>query len=164
MLLLSVVEKETGKGTTRDGIKYIYNFLDKLQVDRSGLKLLDASGLSQENMITTKIFSDYLSEMTKRESFDVFYKTFARAGDSKDFGSVQYFANNTAAAGNARVKTGYINNVRSHTGYVSDMNGRMIAFSLIANNYHCKTKEITKIHEKLVVALANIGKEEIIED
>ncbi|MFA6618426.1 MAG: D-alanyl-D-alanine carboxypeptidase/D-alanyl-D-alanine-endopeptidase [Candidatus Neomarinimicrobiota bacterium] len=164
MLLLSVADKEMGLGTTRAGIKYIYKFMDRLQVDRSGLRLVDASGLSQENMITTKIFSDYLSEMTKRESFDIFYKTFARAGDSKDFGHVQYFGDNTAAAGNARVKTGYINSVRSHTGYVSDMNGRMIAFSLIANNYHCKTKEITGIHEKIVVALANIGKEESLED
>ncbi len=160
MLLLSVAHKEMGKGTTRAGLKYLNKFLDKLHVEHSGLRLSDASGLSQENMITTKIFSDYLSAMTQRDSFKDFYKTFARAGDDKDFGYVLYFGDGTAAAKNARVKTGYIGKVRSHTGYVQDINGRMIAFSLIANNYHCKTKDITKIHEKVVVALANYDNEE----
>jgi D-alanyl-D-alanine carboxypeptidase/D-alanyl-D-alanine-endopeptidase (penicillin-binding protein 4) len=164
MLLLGIAHQEMGRGTTRAGIKYIYKFMDKLHVEHSGLRMVDASGLSQENMITTKVFSDYLSGMAQRESFDNFYNTFARAGDDKDFGYVQYFGDNTAAAKNAHVKTGYIGGVRSHTGYVRDMDGRMITFSLIANNYHCKTKEITKIHEKVVVALANIGKEEIIEE
>jgi D-alanyl-D-alanine carboxypeptidase/D-alanyl-D-alanine-endopeptidase (penicillin-binding protein 4) len=92
--------------------------------------------------------------MTKRTSFDSFYKTFAVAGDENDFGFVVYFGKDTPAAKNARVKTGYIGGVRSHTGYVRTQSGRMIAFSCIANNYHCKTKEITKLHEKVVAALA----------
>ena len=130
--------------------------MDKLHVEHSGLALVDASGLSQENMITTKIFSDYLSAMTKRPVFDDFYHTFATAGDDSDFGYVVYFGKDTPDAKNAKVKTGYIGGVRSHTGYVKTQSGRMIAFSLIANNYHCKTKEVTKIHEQVVVALASM--------
>lgn len=156
MLLLKVAKEETGEGTTRSGVRYVKKYMDKLHVENSGLRMVDASGLSQENMITTKVFSDYLSAMTHKSVFEDFYSTFARAGDDKDFGYVLYFGDNTAAANNARVKTGYIGGVRSHTGYVCTLSGRMIAFSLIANNYHCKTKEITKIHEKVVVALANM--------
>jgi D-alanyl-D-alanine carboxypeptidase/D-alanyl-D-alanine-endopeptidase (penicillin-binding protein 4) len=154
MLLLKVAKEETGEGTTKAGIETIEKFMDKMHVEHSGLALKDASGLSRENMITTKIFSDYLSAMTKRTSFDSFYKTFAVAGDENDFGFVVYFGKDTPAAKNARVKTGYIGGVRSHTGYVTTQSGRMIAFSCIANNYHCKTKEITKLHEKVVAALA----------
>ena len=94
--------------------------------------------------------------MTEKTCFTDFYKTFATAGDDNDFGYVVYFGKDTPAAKNARVKTGYIGGVRSHTGYVTTQSGRMIAFSLIANNYHCKTKEVTKIHEKIVVALASM--------
>ncbi len=156
MLLLKVAKEETGVGETKAGIKVINKFMDKLHVEHSGLGLVDASGLSQENMITTKIFCDYLSAMTKRPVFPDFYKTFATAGDDGDFGYVVYFGKDTPAAKNAKVKTGYIGGVRSHTGYVSTQSGRMIAFSLIANNYHCKTKEVTKIHEQVVVALASM--------
>ena len=156
MLLLKVAKEETGVGETKAGIKVINKFMDKLHVEHSGLGLVDASGLSQENMITTKIFCDYLSAMTKRPVFPDFYKTFATAGDDGDFGYVVYFGKDTPAAKNAKVKTGYIGGVRSHTGYVSTQSGRMIAFSLIANNYHCKTKEVTRIHEQVVVALASM--------
>ncbi|MEA2077013.1 MAG: D-alanyl-D-alanine carboxypeptidase/D-alanyl-D-alanine-endopeptidase [Candidatus Marinimicrobia bacterium] len=154
MLLLKVAKEETGKGSTKNGVKIIDKYMDKLHVEHSGLRLVDASGLSHENMITTKVFCDYLSAMTNRPSFPNFYKSFATAGDANDFGYVVYFGKDTPAAKNAKVKTGYIGGVRSHTGYVSTQSGRMIAFSCIANNYHCKTKEVTKIHEKVVVALA----------
>lgn len=154
MLLLKVAKEETGMGTTRDGIKTIEKYMDKMGVEHSGLSLKDASGLSQENMITTKIFSDFLSGMTEKTCFPDYYKTFGIAGDENDFGYVVYFGKDTPAAKNARVKTGYIGGVRSHTGYVTTQSGRMIAFSCIANNYHCKTKDVTKIHEKVVAALA----------
>jgi len=156
MLLLKVAKEETGKGTTRAGIKTIEKYMDKLHIEHSGLKLKDASGLSQENMITTKIFSDFLSAMTSKPCFEDYYDSFGIAGDKNDFGYVVYFGQETPAEKNARVKTGYIGGVRSHTGYVTTRSGRMIAFSCIANNYHCKTKEITKIHEKVVAALAGM--------
>ncbi len=156
MLLLKVAKEEMGIGTTRAGAKFIDKYMDKLHVEHSGFRMVDASGLSHENMITTKVFCDYLSAMTHKSTFGQFYNTFARAGDNKDFGYVLYFGDGTAAAKNAHVKTGYIGGVRSHTGYVNTQSGRMIAFSLIANNYHCKTKEVTKIHEQVVVALASM--------
>ena len=156
MLLLKVAKEEMGIGATRAGVKFIDKYMDKLHVEHSGLRMVDASGLSHENMITTKVFCDYLSAMTYKSTFEQFYNTFARAGDNKDFGYVLYFGDGTAAAKNAHVKTGYIGGVRSHTGYVNTQSGRMIAFSLIANNYHCKTKDVTKIHEQVVVALASM--------
>ena len=156
MLLLKVAKEESGTGTTKAGIKTIEKYMDKLHVEHSGMKLKDASGLSQENMITTKIFSDFLSAMKGRTCFPEYYKTFGVAGDENDFGYVVYFGKETPAEKNARVKTGYIGGVRSHTGYVTTQSGRMIAFSCIANNYHCKTKEVTKIHEHVVAALAGM--------
>lgn len=154
MLLLKVAHKDVGIGETREGIKVLEAFMDKYQVDHSGMRLVDASGLSAENMITAKVFCDYLSMMASRRSFADFYNTFATAGDNNDYGHVVQFAKNTDAAGNAKVKTGYIGGVRSHTGYVSTKSGRLIAFSCIANNYHCKTKTVTEFHEQIVAALA----------
>lgn len=154
MLLLKVAHKEKGIGKTGEGIEVLEAFMDKNQVDHSGMRLVDASGLSRENMITTKVFCDFLSMMCTRRSFADFYKAFATAGDNKDYGHVTQFGKGTDAAMNARVKTGYIGGVRSHTGYVSTESGRLVAFSCIANNYHCKTKTITELHEQIVAALA----------
>jgi serine-type D-Ala-D-Ala carboxypeptidase/endopeptidase (penicillin-binding protein 4) len=152
MLLLSLAHTENGN--VDKPTKYIEKYLDKLKVDHDGMRLYDASGLSRENMITTKIFCDYLSAMAGRNSFRHFYNTFAVAGDNNDYGFVVQFAKNTEAAKNARVKTGYIGGVRSHTGYVQTRSGRLVAFSCMANNYHCKTSDITKLHEQVVAALA----------
>ncbi|MDZ7822045.1 MAG: D-alanyl-D-alanine carboxypeptidase/D-alanyl-D-alanine-endopeptidase [Candidatus Marinimicrobia bacterium] len=156
MLLLKVAKAETGKGETREGIGVLEAFMDEMNVEHSGMRLVDASGLSRENMITTKIFCDYLSAVSRRDSFADFFNTFGTAGDGNDYGFVVNFAKDSDAAHNARVKTGYIGGVRSHTGYVSTRSGRLVAFSCIANNYHCKTKAITDLHEQIVVALSNL--------
>lgn len=154
MLLLKIAHKRSGKGTTSQGVHEIEKYMDRLGVEHSGLDLMDASGLSRHNMITARIFADYLSAQTHEKHFKDFYNSFAVAGSDKDFGYVVYFCRNSSAAENARIKTGYIDGVRSHTGYVTSKSGRLIAFSCIANNYHCKTREITKLHEEVVKALA----------
>jgi D-alanyl-D-alanine carboxypeptidase/D-alanyl-D-alanine-endopeptidase (penicillin-binding protein 4) len=152
MLMLKLAQAENGN--SGNGIKVIEKHLNRLNVDCNGMRLYDASGLSRENTITTKIFCDFLSAMTDRKHFNAFYNTFSIAGDSNDYGFVAQFAKNTDAAKNARVKTGYIGGVRSHTGYVRTRSGRLVAFSCIANNYHSKTSDITKLHEQVVAALA----------
>jgi D-alanyl-D-alanine carboxypeptidase/D-alanyl-D-alanine-endopeptidase (penicillin-binding protein 4) len=156
LLVKMIARKGTGFGSTKRGIPIIENTLNSLGIDTEGFSLFDGSGLSRNTMVTTKICAKFLSAMVKQKTFETFYNSLSVAGDPKERGHVKKFGVGTPLAFNARVKTGYINGVRSHSGYVRSRSGRLISFSLICNNFSSSTKIIDTIHESLLVKLANL--------
>ena len=153
-LLMALSAYKYGKGNREKSIQIVYDFLKENNINIDGLELYDGSGLSRTNMITPKIMTDILSLMTKNKSFDSFYNSLGIAGNKNDISFYKNFGSGTRIENNARIKSGLINGVRSHSGYVKNRSGRMIAFSLIANNYNGKVNEINKFHEAFIEALA----------
>ncbi|MCK5738502.1 D-alanyl-D-alanine carboxypeptidase, partial [bacterium] len=89
-------------------------------------------------------------------SFKPYYRSFPIAGDPRDIGTVRSWCVGSKAARNARVKTGLINQVRSHAGYVTSRSGHLIAFAMIANDYVGSRRKIETFHEQLVIHLAEL--------
>lgn len=145
-----------GSGSNKNARKAIDAFLERQDVYPEGLDLYDVCGLSASNTISAKLMSQMLLAMAKHKEFKTFYNSMAVAGDPKDIGFFKRFGAGTAIEKNARIKSGLINKVRSHSGYVNDKNGRLIAFSFIANNFDGRVKEINNIHKKLLIALAKM--------
>ena len=150
--LISLSQNKTG--SLENGLKIIENFLSENSISTDGLELFDGSGLSRSNLITTKTMVELLKFIANRPSFKSYYNSLAVAGDEDDEGSFNNFGNGTIIENNARIKSGFISNIRSHSGYVHNRSGRLIAFSFIANNYHGSTGTINKIHKDLIIKLA----------
>jgi serine-type D-Ala-D-Ala carboxypeptidase/endopeptidase (penicillin-binding protein 4) len=145
-----------GEGGTEKGIEAIERFLSEIGVSTEELNLYDGSGLSRSNMITTKMMTEMLREVSKQPFFESFYNSLAVAGDLADLGFFKSWGKGTKIAGNARIKSGLINGVRSHSGYVKDSSGRLIAYSFIANNFSGSHRKIDSLHTKILIQLANI--------
>jgi len=126
-------------------------------ISTDGLNLYDGSGLSRSNTITTKIMVSLLIKMAKSKNFNTLYNSFSIAGDTNDVGNFRTFGIGTAIANNARIKSGYMSGVRSHSGYLKDKKGRLIAFSMIANNFTCPYKQIDNIHKQIMIMLAKLN-------
>jgi D-alanyl-D-alanine carboxypeptidase/D-alanyl-D-alanine-endopeptidase (penicillin-binding protein 4) len=62
----------------------------------------------------------------------------------------------TRAAKNVRGKTGLINRVRAHSGYVTTRSGKLLCFSMIANDYQGSVRSVDKLHEKIMIQLAEL--------
>ena len=152
--LIAVAQDESG--SMDNGLKKIVAFLKENSVTTEGLELFDGSGLSRSNLITTQTMVDLLKFMTKQPTFDTYYNSLAIAGNPDDQGNIKSFGRGTVIANNARIKSGFFSNTRSHSGYVRDKSGRLIAFSFIANNFHGNTSTINKIHKNLIVKLAGL--------
>lgn len=60
----------------------------------------------------------------------------------------------TAAAGNARAKTGAMANVRATSGYVHTADGEPVVFSIIANNFEAMPDVINQTTNKIVTRLS----------
>jgi D-alanyl-D-alanine carboxypeptidase/D-alanyl-D-alanine-endopeptidase (penicillin-binding protein 4) len=155
-LLKTIALKENGASSFKQGVKVLKNFLKNNEIPVEGLHLYDGSGLSPTNTITTKTMVKLLSYMSGHQAFNSFYNSLGIAGDPDDIGFFSGFGAGSAIANNARIKSGLITNVRSHSGYLKTRSGRLIAFSLIANNFDGKLSGINKIHKSVLIMLAKL--------
>jgi len=94
--------------------------------------------------------------MSKKDIFNAYYNSLGIAGDPDDNGYMSNMCKGTTAAFNLRAKTGTIERVRAHSGYVHSRSGRLIAFSMIANNFDGSSRLIDKFHEKVMIQLAEL--------
>jgi serine-type D-Ala-D-Ala carboxypeptidase/endopeptidase (penicillin-binding protein 4) len=156
LLLKAIGEKVFGSGSSANGIRGIREFLRENKISTEGFDLGDGSGLSRTNQITAKMMVELLSVMTKKKSFQFFYNSLSIAGDPGDIGFFKNFGTGTVIQNNARIKSGTINGVRSHSGYLRDREGRLIAFSFIANNFGGKGGDIGEIHKQMMIRLGGL--------
>jgi len=158
MLLRSIGIANKGSGSLEKGIEALREYFKNEGINTDALDLADGCGLSRNNCITAKMMVDVLTLATKKSYFNSFYNSLGITGDPDDISYYSKYGLGTELAYNGRIKSGLINNVRSHSGYIKDKNGRTIIFSLIANNYNGSTSEIDKIHISIMVELARLNK------
>ena len=155
--MVKVLGLEISKeGSLDSGLKVITQFLEERNLPTDGLALYDGSGLSRSNMITTRTMSELLRYMPGRPTFESFYNSLGIAGDPDDISFFSSFGSGTPIAYNARIKSGLIARVRSHSGYLKDRQGRLIAFSFMANNYQGPLSRIDNMHRELMIKLAEM--------
>ena len=138
------------------GLKVIQNWLEDNKISTEDLFLLDGSGLSRANGVTTKFFVELLMVMKNKPTFQDFYDSLPIAGDEEDIGHLKNFCKGSLAEKNLRAKTGSHNRVRAHSGYVHNKSGELFCFSMIANDYKGSSRIIDKLHEKIMIELANL--------
>ena len=142
------------QGSTDNGIEAIKNYWQSRGVDISGLHMVDGSGLSRANTITTKIQATVLSKIYRDTvMYNAFNLSLPVAGKN---GSMISLCKGTFAENNMRAKTGYINRVRGYCGYVKTKAGKELTFSVLFNNYDCSPKEMKLKIEKLLIALVDL--------
>jgi D-alanyl-D-alanine carboxypeptidase/D-alanyl-D-alanine-endopeptidase (penicillin-binding protein 4) len=104
-------------GTTDSGISVIRKFWAGQGIEESALKMLDGSGLSPANRLTTASLVYALQFAKKQSWFNSFYYALPEINKIK-------------------MKDGYINGVRSYAGYVENKRGTQYVFSFIVNNFN----------------------------
>lgn len=117
--LLKTIALKNGKAPTAlEGAEIITDFWNKkLNIDKRSLSLLDGSGLSPENRVSTLSVAEILQSVRKEPWFDHFYKSLP-------------------VYNNMKMKSGSMRNVLAYAGYHTNRQGRKLVFSFIVNNYN----------------------------
>ncbi|MCX6282325.1 MAG: D-alanyl-D-alanine carboxypeptidase/D-alanyl-D-alanine-endopeptidase [Bacteroidetes bacterium] len=140
--------------TTKDaGVQAILEFWKAKGLDTRGMYFDDGNGLSRNNAISPKQLVDALFIMTNSKYFLPFYESLPIAGLT---GTLHKALRGTAAEGRVRAKTGTIAGVKSFAGYVKSVSGRELVFSIIVNDYSCRTKLIKKKLEAILLRMAEV--------
>jgi D-alanyl-D-alanine carboxypeptidase/D-alanyl-D-alanine-endopeptidase (penicillin-binding protein 4) len=144
--------KTIGGGKTNEGIKVVESTLAGMGIPASSVVVLDGSGLSRYNYVTPMAFVTMLRAIYHDDASQVFYNALPVAGVD---GTLKSRMKGTAAENNVHAKTGSISNVRTLSGYMKTLDGEMIVFSLLANNFNAPSEEANAIQDQVVELLAN---------
>lgn len=109
---------------------------DNFGIDHSGWFQEDGSGLSRANGISAKKLTQILLSM-EGESYNAL------------LGSLKNLAGNS----NIKVKSGYMNRVRSYSGYITRADGSKYAFAIIVNNYDASATAMRKRIENFLISI-----------
>ena len=137
----------TPQGTTRAAARRVEGVLDALGISTDGFSQRDGSGLSRKDLITPRTLGSLLGVMSRHEYADAYRATLAGGGDPST--TLRYRMRGLPVV----AKTGSLEHVRALSGYVTAADGRVLAFSLIANNYTGSASTITRTQDRLVAAL-----------
>jgi D-alanyl-D-alanine carboxypeptidase/D-alanyl-D-alanine-endopeptidase (penicillin-binding protein 4) len=145
-----------GPGSWTDGLHHTLAYLASIGTPMSHVKLVDGSGLTRANKITTRAMATVLWEVRSEAWFGDFYAALPVAGNRNRSvgGTLRSRMNGTRAANNAHAKTGTLTGVTALSGYVRGRDGRLYVFSMLSN-YTGSTPR--PVENTLVVALANWG-------
>jgi serine-type D-Ala-D-Ala carboxypeptidase/endopeptidase (penicillin-binding protein 4) len=128
-----------------NGIKIILNHLNKSTSQQ--INLVDGSGLSDQNRMSSKVMVDFLLDMKKQNQFPAFFNSLpvaCRSGSLKSFGCGSVLENRLHA------KTGSMKGIRCYAGYLINSKNEWVAFCLMVNDYKCTNQQILQETEKLL--------------
>lgn len=144
--------KELGKvysneGTTSRGLEVLYKFLNEAGLSSEGIFLVDGSGLSPANVITSKGLVSLLVHLRKNgKYFPIFLNSLALPGE----GTLKSYFRDPVFISRIYAKSGSMTRVRSFSGYLSTLSGRELSFSIIVNNFTGPSSNITVMTESLL--------------
>jgi D-alanyl-D-alanine carboxypeptidase/D-alanyl-D-alanine-endopeptidase (penicillin-binding protein 4) len=115
-LVKTIGFEKANSGSTDSGVSIIKNFWKNKGIDPSALNIIDGSGLSPANRVTTHALVTIMQYAKNQDWFPSFYLALPEMNGIK-------------------MKDGYINGVRSYTGYCKNNGGAAFTFSFIVNNF-----------------------------
>ena len=124
-LIKTLALQKTGVASTDSGVSVLQDFWGRHGVDREALHIIDGSGLSPQNRVTTDALVKVLQYARSRPWYPSFYK------------SLPVF-------NGMHMKSGSIGGARSFSGYQTGGDGKEYVFSIIVNNYNGSSAEAVR--------------------
>jgi D-alanyl-D-alanine carboxypeptidase/D-alanyl-D-alanine-endopeptidase (penicillin-binding protein 4) len=139
-----------GFGSYDNGLKVLDSLNQSWGV--GSVRIVDGSGLSKENRISSRQFVQLLIAQKGQAYFESYYKSLPIAGES---GTVKSLCAGQVGAGKIHAKSGSIKGIKAYSGYMETLDGQQIAFAIIANAPGLSGTTLSKKMEPLLNALVS---------
>ena len=129
-----------GVGTDEKGLKLFDEYCKKMKIDNSRIKLVDASGVSKNNLVDTDFVTEFLVKSKGNQTLD----KMATPGRGT-------LANRMIPLGtNVKAKTGTLADISSLAGYVTAKSGKKYAFCIITNDPKSSSSDKKAMEDYLI--------------
>ncbi len=133
-------KKYEDKGTDINGIKVFNSYCEKIGLDNSRLKIVDGSGVSKNNLITTDFMTEFLIK-NKDNS------TLAKL-PSPGEGTLTHRM--LPIKDNLKAKTGTLADISSIAGFLTTKNNNKYAFCIIINDPSSTSSDMKSLEDYLI--------------
>lgn len=124
-LLKTIAKEKEGSGSTEKGVDILKFFWAQRGIEKSALNIMDGSGLSPQNRVTTDALVKAMMYAKSKSWFSSFYHALPEING-------------------ITMKSGSINGARSYTGYIKSKSGVDYTFAMIVNNYDGNASEMVR--------------------
>lgn len=128
-------------GSLEHSLQMLRAYFDKLKLDYSDLKIVDGSGVSKNNIVTSDFMSEFL---VKRADDTDFIKSLPTSGEGTLSNRMLYFKDNLHA------KTGTLSDVSCIAGYITSRSGKTYAFDIMINDPKTKITDKKSLEEYIL--------------
>lgn len=126
-------------------------FLDRIGLNVKKMVIADGSGYARTNQISPVNLVDVLKYIRLHKYWKTFYESLPVAGVD---GTISYRMKGTAAEGNVRAKTGFLDNVRTISGFLRTADNEELVFSIMCNNFTVNKLDVEKVQDDILARLA----------
>lgn len=123
-------------GTTYNSLNMLNNYFDKLGLNTDDIKIVDGSGVSKNNIMTSDFMASFLVKLYNTDNFAEIEQYFATPGEGTLKNRMLYFKECM------RAKTGTLSDTSSITGYITTRRGKVLVFNIMIQD--AKTSETDK--------------------
>lgn len=142
-----------GRGSYANGSRAVMQYLRERKLETGGLHVVDGSGLSRRNQVTTDFLCRYLCDMANEPFFYDFQRALAVAGEN---GTAKNLLPNLPVGVRVHIKTGSMEGVRSYAGYVTAANGEKLAFAIISNGHECSSSAVAEKMNRVLQKIVSL--------
>ena len=132
-------------GSAEAAIKMLMDYCGKLGVNTQNIRIVDSSGVSKNNLVTTDFMTSFLISQYQNDA--EYKEIFASAGEGTLKNRMLYFGDNLKA------KTGTLSDVSAIAGYLKTAKGNLVAFDIIINDPNSKTPDKKMLEEYILRAI-----------
>ena len=139
-------------------IEAIEQSLEEVGIASEEYVLVDASGLSRQNLVSPQTLVKLLramSQLSDGQTGNSYRQSLALAGTN---GTLKRRFVNTSLQGNLAAKTGTLTGVGALSGYLTTQQGEALVFSILVNNSELKHREIRAAIDEIITVLNQLNK------
>jgi serine-type D-Ala-D-Ala carboxypeptidase/endopeptidase (penicillin-binding protein 4) len=155
LILRAMASKYYGRrASAQNGIVLIDSLISLSGLNAKDYRLVDGSGLSFYNLVSTQLITNVLKYIFDKQSkiFREFFNSLPIAGID---GTLSTRLKGTNVMGKVHAKTGTLSGVSTLSGYIQSKNNHLIAFSIMIQNYVGSAEQARHIQDKLCELIYN---------
>lgn len=145
--------------TAEKGIHVIDSLIRKTELNYEDYKIVDGSGVSHYNLVSTELMTELLKYMYYKspENYKILFNSFPVAGVD---GTLENRMRRTKAFKNVHAKTGTLSGVSTLSGYLKSADNHEIAFSIFFQNYIGSSRVVRRYQDRICKFLSELEFEE----
>ena len=152
-ILLHTLGSLKGEASVDSGRAVVREQLLAWGVPADAYVYVDGSGLSRYNYVAPEALVATLTGVSRDPNFRAFYDALPIGGVD---GTIANRFRTGMASRNVHAKTGSISNARTLSGYVTSASGERFVFSIMANHFTVRSRNVETVSDFVVERLASL--------